>query len=79
MKRLANCSLQGKQSNKQSPGPNPFLKRRATADEVISGIDKLQDLCREVQDMCDPYIKAEERMEKEEFVRALNCVLNHLD
>ncbi|KAK7960604.1 hypothetical protein PG988_011818 [Apiospora saccharicola] len=53
-------------------------KRRATKQELIDGIDKLQDLCRETADMCDPYIEAKERMEKSKLVQFLNFVLHYL-
>ncbi|KAK7918515.1 hypothetical protein PG985_010389 [Apiospora marii] len=67
-------------SSNQSSAPNPFLKRQPTANELIDGIDKLQNLCREVQGKLDPYIEAEERieMEKAKLASELNYVLNHL-
>ncbi|KAK7960603.1 hypothetical protein PG996_011246 [Apiospora saccharicola] len=72
-----------KQSRRKGPRvppgtDNPFLKRNATAKELTEGIDKLQDLCRDTMDELEPYIEAEEKMEREEFVRFLNHVLHHL-
>ncbi|KAK8091796.1 hypothetical protein PG997_002157 [Apiospora hydei] len=63
---------------------NPFLNRRATAQELIEGINKLEKLCHRVQiklesrsaDITKPYIEAEDRMEKSKFVRVLSFVLH---
>ncbi|KAK8109032.1 hypothetical protein PG984_014833 [Apiospora sp. TS-2023a] len=89
--RQGSFKVENKPEQSQRKGPrvppgteNPFLKRNATAKELIEGIDKLQDLCRDTMDELEPYIEAEKRMEAEErmerskFVRFLNLVLNHL-
>lgn len=43
-----------RKGNRVPPGTenpfNPFIKRRATKKELVEGIEKLQDLCRDTQD-----------------------------
>ncbi|KAK8015914.1 hypothetical protein PG991_008802 [Apiospora marii] len=81
--KVQNDSKQSqRKGNRVPPGTanpfNPFLNRPATAKELIEGIDKLQDLIRDTQDRLEPYIEAEEKMERFKFVRFLNFVLHLL-